>query len=130
MSNFDAVAGMYNIVVSDQHTTAEYQIPVEEFLTGLSDRNLPNELSVVGLERAIENSDLRDRLVSTMREEMDRLNGQRPLPKIQFVVNGPVQGAGDSFDIEIEGDFFSLEPVFGRKIKQRKPGWLVTSFRV
>ncbi len=65
-----------------------------------------------------------------MRKEMDYLNSQRPLPTIQFVVEGDIQGAGDSFEVEIDDEFYSLRPIFGRQIKKRDPGWLVAPFRI
>lgn len=131
MSDIDAVAGMYNIIVSSKRESADYRVPIEEFVTKLENRDLPDEICVAGLEEVLtENEELRDRLVSTMRQEMDYLNSQRPLPAIQFVVDGELQGAGDSFDVEIDGEFHSLQPVFGRQIKKRDSGWLVAPFRV
>lgn len=131
MSDIDAVAGMYNIIVSGERESAEYRVPVEEFVTKLKNRNLPDEICVAGLEEVLtEDEDLRDQLVSAMRQEMDYLNSQRPLPAIQFVVDGDIQGAGDSFDVEIDDEFHSLEPIFGRQIKKRDSGWLVAPFRV
>jgi hypothetical protein len=131
MSDIDAVAGMYNIIVSGKREPADHRVPVREFLTKLENRNLPDEICVIGLEGVLtENDDLREQLVSTMRQEMDYLNSQRPLPAIQFVVDGDVQGAGDSFDVEIDNEFHSLQPIFGRQIKKRKSDWLVAPFRV
>lgn len=131
MSDIDAVAGMYNIIVSSKRESADYRVPVEEFVMKLENRDLPDEICVAGLGEALtENVELRDRLVSTMRQEMDYLNSQRPLPAIQFVVDGELQGAGDSFDVEIDGEFHSLQPIFGRQIKKRDSGWLVAPFRV
>ncbi|SDN08007.1 hypothetical protein SAMN04487949_3287 [Halogranum gelatinilyticum] len=131
MSDIDAVAGMYNIIVSSERESAEYRVPVEEFVTKLENRNLPNEICVAGLEDVLtENEELRNRLVSTMRQEMDYLNSQRPLPAIQFVVDGDLQGAGDSYEVDIDGEFYSLQPVFGRQIKKRDSGWLVAPLRV
>jgi hypothetical protein len=130
MSEIDALAGMYNIIVTGERNTADYQVPVEEFVTKLENRDLPDEICVIGIETVLtENETLRNRLVSTMRQEMDYLNSQRPLPAIQFVVS-EVQGAGDSFDIEVDGEYRSLQPIFGRQMKQREPGWLVVPFRV
>ena len=131
MSDIDAVAGMYNIVDRKRRETADYQVPVEEFVSKLDNRDLPDEICVVGLEDLLEeDTDLRQSLITTMRQEMDYLNSQRPLPVIQFVVDGDIQGAGDSFDVEIDGEFHSLEPIFGRQIKKRDSGWLVAPFRV
>lgn len=131
MSDIDAVAGMYNIIVGGERKSADYRVPVEEFITKLENRDLPEEICVVGIEEVLtEDEDIRDRLVSTMRQEMDYLNSQRPLPAIQFVVDGDLQGAGDSFDVEVDGEYYSLQPVFGRQIKKRDTGWLVAPLRV
>lgn len=131
MSDIDAVAGMYNIILNSERESAEYRVPVDEFVSKLENRDLPEEICVAGLEDVLtEDDDLRERLVSVMRQEMDYLNSQRPLPAIQFVVDGELQGAGDSFDLEIDGEFYSLQPVFGRQIKKRDSGWLVAPFRV
>jgi hypothetical protein len=131
MSDIDAVEGMYNIIVNDEWESADHQVPVEEFLTKLKDRDIPDEICVVGLEEVLQKQDgIQDDLISTMRQEMDYLNGRRPLPAIQFAVDGDVQGTGESFEVEVDGEFCSLQPIFGRGIKQRDSGWLVTSFRV
>ena len=131
MSDIDAVAGMYNIIVSSERESAEYRVPLQEFVTKLENRDLPDEICVAGLEEVLtENEDLRNRLVSTMRQEMDYLNSQHPLPSIQFVVDGDLQGTGDSYEVEIDGEFYSLQPVFGRQIKKRDSGWLVAPLRV
>lgn len=130
MSDTDAVAGMYNVIVDGERESADHRVPVEEFLSKLADRDLPDEICVVGLEAVLADDDRRDRLVSAMRRELDYLNSRRPLPAVQFVVDGPVQGAGESFDVEVDGEFRSLEPVFGRQMKKRDSGWLVAPFRV
>jgi hypothetical protein len=131
MSDIDAVAGMYNIVDRKRRETADYQVPVEEFVSKLDNRDLPDEICVVGLEDLLEeDTDLRQSLITTMRQEMDYLNSQRPLPTIQFAVDGEFQSVGESFDVEIDGEFYSLRPIFGRQIKQRDPGWLVSTFRI
>ncbi|TKX40027.1 hypothetical protein [Halorubrum sp. CGM4_25_10-8A] len=131
MSDIDAVAGMYNIVNRESRTTADYQLPLDEFIHQLEERTLPKKVCVVGLEEALsEDDDLRERLVSVMRSEMDYLNNQHPLPSIQFAVEGEFQSVGDSFEVQIAGEFYALEPIFGRQIKRRRDGWLATPFRV
>jgi len=132
MSDIDAVAGMYNIIERGEWTTADYQLPIEEFVSSLDERDLPKEVCVVGLEDLLseEEEDARDNLVSVMRAEMDYLNNQHPLPTIQFAVECEFQSVGSTFEVEIDGEFYSLEPVFGRQIKRRRDGWLVTPFRV
>lgn len=131
MSEIDAVAGMYNIVDREKRTTADYQLPLEEFIDQLEERSLPQEVCVVGLEDVLsEDDELRERLVSIMRSEMDYLNNQHPLPSIQFAVEGTFQSVGDSFEIQLDGEFYALRPIFGRQIKRREDGWLATPFRV
>lgn len=131
MSDIDAVAGMYNIVERGEWTTADYQLPIDEFISNLDSRELPKEVCVVGLENVLsEEEDTRERLVSVMRSQMDYLNNQHPLPTIQFAVEGEFQSVGNTFEVEIDSEFYSLEPVFGRQIKRRRDGWLVTPFRV
>jgi hypothetical protein len=131
MSDLDAVAGMYNIVDPDQCATADHQLPIEEFVTSLESRDLPKEVCVVGLEDALASDlELRDRLVSVMRSEMDYLNNQHPLPSIQFAIDGTFQSVGDGFEVQVGDEFYSLEPIFGRQIKRRREGWLATPFRV
>lgn len=131
MSELDAVAGMYNIVVEGERETADHRVPVETFIGMLEERSLPDEIAVAGLEDVLtDDAELRERLLSAMRDQMDYLNNQHPLPVIQFEVEGSLQGAGETYEVEIDGEFHSLEPVFGRQIKKRADGWLVTPFRV
>jgi hypothetical protein len=85
----------------------------------------------VGLEGVLsEENETRERLVSVMRSQMDYLNNQHPLPTIQFAVEGSFQSVGNTFEVEIDSEFYSLEPVFDRQIKRRREGWLVAPFRI
>ncbi len=64
MSDIDAVAGMYNIIVSGERESADYRVPVDEFLSKLENRDLPEAICVVGLEDVLtDEDDIRDRLV-------------------------------------------------------------------
>jgi len=131
MSDIDAVAGMYNVMERGKWKTADYQLPIEEFVSSLDERNLPNVVCVVGLEEVLsEEEELRERLVSVMRAEMDYLNNQHPLPTIQFTLDGYFQSVGNTFEVAIGGEFYPLQEIFGRQIKRRRDGWLVTPFRV
>jgi len=81
MSEIDAVAGMYNIVDRGRMETADYQVPIEEFIARLENHDLPQEICVVGLGDVLSgDEELRESPVDTMRLKMDYLNGQRPLP--------------------------------------------------
>jgi len=131
MNDIDAVAGMYNVMEQGKWKTADYQLPIEEFVSCLDERDLPKEVCVVGLETALsEEEELRKRLVSVMRAEMDYLNNRHPLPTIQFTLDGNFQSVGNTFEVAIGGEFYSLQEIFGRQIKRRRDGWLVTPFRV
>ncbi|TKR27988.1 hypothetical protein [Natronomonas salsuginis] len=131
MNEIDAVAGMYNVMERGKWKTADYQLPIEEFVSSLDERDLPKEVCVVGLEMALaEEEELRERLVSVMRAEMDYLNNQHPLPTIQFTLGGNFQSVGDTFEVAIDSESYSLQTIFGRQIKRRRDGWLVTPFRV
>lgn len=131
MSDIDAVAGMYNVIERGKWKTADYQLPIEEFVSSLDERDLPKEVCVVGLEKVIsEEEQLRERVVSVMRAEMDYLNNQHPLPTIQFTLDGNFQSVGNTFEVAIGSEFYSLQTIFGRQIKRRRDGWLVTPFRV
>lgn len=131
MGDIDAVAGMYNIIDPETYRTADYQVPIGRFIEKLEDRDIPDEICTVGVEDLLVSNDERqERLTSVMREQMDYLNNLHPLPSIQFAVKRDIQSVGDTFEIEVDGEFYSLEPLFGRRIKERKPGWLVCSFRV
>lgn len=131
MNDIDAVAGMYNVIERGKWKTADYQLPIEEFVSSLAERDLPKEVCVVGLETVLsEDEELRERLVSVMRAEMDYLNNQHPLPTIQFALDGNFQSVGSTFEVAIGSEFHSLQIIFGRQIKRRRDGWLVTPFRV
>lgn len=130
MRNIDAIGGMYNIVKTDRKT-ADYQVPVEKFLEMIQDHEIPEELCVVGLESVLSGEkEIRREMIDTMRSESDYLNGLSTNPKIQFAVEGNFQAVGESFEVERDGEFYELEPIFGSRLKRRSDGWLVSPFRV
>ncbi|WP_435101190.1 hypothetical protein [Halarchaeum sp. P4] len=130
MRELDAIAGMYNVVVDD-HETAAHQVPISTFIEMLDAHEIPEELCVVGLEPVLaDDTETRRELVDTMRTECDYLNSCSPHRKIQFAVEGRFQSVGESFELERDGEFYPLTPVFGSRLKRRGQGWLVSPYRV
>ena len=130
MRDLDAIGGMYNIVITDRKT-ADYQVPVEKFIEMLSQHEIPEELCVVGVESVIAGEEqARRELIDSMRNESDYLNSLSPLPKIQFAVEGSFHSVGESFELEFDGEFYPLKPIFGSRLKRRSDGWLVSPYRV
>jgi len=132
MSEIDGLAGMYNILVEEEFDIADHRVPIETFIEMLEEGELPDELAVSGLDAALAagNQELISEMQAVMRRRRDWLDSRPSLPIIQFVVDGDLQDTGESFELLVDGDFYSLKPLFGRSIREREPGWLVTSFRV
>lgn len=132
MTNIDGLAGMYNILEESKFEIADHRVPIENFIEMLADGELPDELAVSGLDTALvaANDDLLTEMQSAMRRRRDWLDSRSPLPTIQFVVDGELQDTGESYDLVIEGEFYPLNSLFGRNLREREPGWLVTSYRV
>ena len=122
------IPGQYNIIVAGEYENFEHQMPIKEFLQRLKNDDVPDEVSVVGLEKVFEDEEFITELAREMDQRADDLEYQSPT--IQFVVEGNLQGAGDSFEVEIDDEFYSLRPIFGRQIKKRDSGWLVAPFRI
>lgn len=128
--DIDGLAGMYNIMAADEYETADHHLPISDFIDRLREHDLPDAVSVVRFEEALTDDMTQDELISVMRDNLNYLNSQRPLPLIQFIVDGEFHERADTFDVEYEGEFYSLRPIFGKNIKKREENWLVSSFRV
>lgn len=129
MSDIDAVRGVYNVVHTDR-SCAAHRVPVSEFCDRLEARDLPDELCVVEIASVVTADDDRaDRLATAMREAVDYLNGRRPLPAIQFVVDGKLRVSGGTLEVVVEDETRSLERFFGREPTRRGEGWYVVPFR-
>ena len=128
--DIDGLAGMYNIMKEGEYETADYQIPLDEFIKKLRERDLPEQVCVVGLEEALRDEEVRQELKDVMRDSVDHLNSGRPLPLIQFVVDGEFHKRTDTFDVQVDDEMHSLRPLFGKGVKKRESNWLVTSFKV
>ncbi|MDS0300943.1 hypothetical protein NDI76_19535 [Halogeometricum sp. S1BR25-6] len=123
---------MYNILVEEEFSIVDYRVPIETFIEMLEEGELPEELAVSGLDDALttENQELLSEMQAAMRQRRDWLDSRPSLPTVQFVVDGELQDTGESFELLVDGEFYSLKSVFGRSISEREPGWLVTSYRI
>jgi hypothetical protein len=130
MSNVDALAGVYNVVTTDRRC-ADHRVPVSEFVRRLEARDVPDQLCVVGLGDTVDGDPERaERLATAMRESVDFLNGRRPLPAIQFCVEGDLRVTGDRLEIVDDGETHQLDQLFSRAPRRRAEGWFVVPYRV
>lgn len=121
------IPGQYNIVIEDAYTTFEHQIPVEEFLQRLKNDDLPEKVSVVGLEDALSDDELADELAREMDRHANDLEYQSPT--IQFVVEGSFHRSGKTYDLRYDDELYALQQVFGPQIERKEEGeWLVAPF--
>lgn len=120
--------GVYNIVTKGDHETVDYQIPVEEFRERLEDDDVPDEVTVVGLEDAYDDPSFIDDLSRTMDRKADDLEHADPM--VQFVVDADIHRGTVAFDIFHDGDIYPLHEVFGRQIKRRNDAktWFTVPF--
>ena len=121
------IPGQYNIVISGAYETFEHQIPVAEFLQRLKEDNVPDKVSVVGLEDALYEGDIVEELAREMDRRDDDLVYQSPT--IQFVVEGTFHRSGKTFDLRYENELYSLQQVFGPQLERKENAdWLVAPF--
>jgi len=121
------IPGQYNLIIRDSYETFEHQIPVEEFLQGLKENDVPDKVSVVGLEDALRDDELTNELAREMDRHDDDLVYQSPT--IQFVVEGTFHRSGKTFDLRYEDDLYSLQRIFGPQLDRKEEGdWLVAPF--
>jgi len=120
--------GRYNIVIADEYDLFDHRVPVDEYLNMLREDNVPDELCVVGLGDAFEDSELIDELSRTMDRRADDLESRNPLPTIQFAVDGSFQRRKHDFELEADGDLHRLSQLFGSQIERQDSGWLIMPF--
>jgi hypothetical protein len=100
---------------------------MEEFVTRLERGDVPDEVSVVGLESVLQDEAEMMRVRRLMDDRANDLEFQNP--KIQFVVQGNFHRNRESFDLKIGDEFHSLRPLFGTKLKRHDDGdWLEALF--
>jgi len=102
-------------------------MPVEEFIERLQKDDVPDEVSVIGLEDALSDNELRTELKNTMDRRANDLEYQNPT--VQFVVEGSFHRQGKTYDLRYDDQLHSLQDVFGAQIEREGDGdWLVTPF--
>ena len=121
------IPGQYNIVVAGEHKTFDHQMPIEEFLQRLKNDDVPDEVSVVGLEEVFDDEELVNELAREMDQRADDLEYQSPT--IQFVVEGSFHRRGKTYDLRYEDDLYSLQEIFGPQLERREQGdWITSPF--
>jgi|GEM_PF-2554098 len=121
------IPGRYNVVEEGAHETFDHQIPVEEFVECLEEDDVPDEVSVVGLDAAFEDGDLATELAHAMDRRANDLEYQNPT--VQFVVEGSFHRRGKSYDLRYGDELYSLQDVFGPQLERKGDGdWLVAPF--
>jgi hypothetical protein len=121
------IPGRYNIVVASEYDTFDRREPIEDFVEQLEDDEVPDEVTVSGLEQALEDGDLIDRLSRTMDRRADDLEYQSTT--IQFVVDGSFHRRGKTFDLRHGDKLYPLQEVFGPQLERKEDGnWLVAPF--
>lgn len=121
------IPGRYNLVVEGTYDTFEHQMPVEEFVQRLTDDDVPDEVSVVGLGAAFLDDDLIDDLTRAMDRRANDLEYQSPT--IQFVIDGSFHRYGKTYDLQHSDELHSLQRVFGAQLEREGSGdWLVAPF--
>ncbi|QSG16342.1 hypothetical protein [Halapricum desulfuricans] len=127
MASPGQIPGRYNIIVKGEYETFEHQMPVEEYIQRLDNDDVPEKVSVVGLEKAFEDSDLAEKLAQTMDRRANDLEYQSPT--VQFVVEGSFHRQGKTYDLRYDGELYSLQQIFGPQIERKEEGdWLVAPF--
>jgi hypothetical protein len=122
------LAGRYNLVVADSYDLFDHRVPVSEFKSMLRDRDVPQEVCVVGLAETFEDDGEVKELRRLMDDAADGLEGQSSLPTIQFAVEGSFQRRSRDFELQTEDDLYRLSRVFGPQIKRRNSNWLTAPF--
>jgi len=127
MASSGQIPGRYNLIIEGKYDAFDHQIPVDEFLQRLKDDDVPDEVSVVGLEEAFRDGDLATKLAREMDRRANDLEYQNPT--VQFVVNGTFHRQGKTFDLRDGDDLHSLQEVFGPQLDRKEDGnWLVAPF--
>jgi hypothetical protein len=121
------IPGRYNLVIEGAYETFEHQIPVQEFLQRLTEDDIPEKVSVVGLADALSDEDLANELAGEMDQRANDLEYQSPT--IQFVVEGSFHRSGKTYDLRYDDELYSLQQVFGPQLERKEDGkWLVAPF--
>jgi hypothetical protein len=121
------IPGRYNLVIQGEYETFDHRMPVGEYLESLKTDEVPDEVSVVGLEEALEANEAIDEFAREMDQRADDLEYQTPT--IQFVLEGSFHRNGKHYDLRYSDDFYSLQRIFGPQLERKEQGdWLVAPF--
>lgn len=121
------IPGRYNLVIDGAYGSFDHRMPIEEFIERLRNDDVPSEVSVVGLEGALSDDDLRAELTDAMDRRANDLEYQNPT--VQFVVEGSFHRQGKTYDLRYDDELHSLQDVFGPQIERKEGGdWLVSPF--
>lgn len=122
------LSGEYNIVDEDEYDLFDHRVPIEEFQDMLREDDVPDEVCVVGLDEIFGDVDAVSELSKLMDRQANTLENRRPLPTIQFAVEGSFQRRERDFELQTGGDLHRLSRVFGPQIERRRSGWLTSPF--
>ena len=121
------IPGQYNIIIAGEYETFDHQMPVEEFLQRLKNDDVPDEVSVVGLEETFDDEELVNKLAREMDQRADDLEYQSPT--IQVVVEGSFHRRGKNYDLRYDDELYSLQEIFGSQLERREKGdWITSPF--
>ncbi|MUW14269.1 hypothetical protein GJ633_06055 [Halorubrum sp. CBA1125] len=121
------IPGRYNIIVAGEYETFDHQMPIDEFFQRLKNDDVPDEVSVVGLEKMLDDEEFINELAREMDQRADDLEYQSPT--IQVVVEGSFHRRGKTYDLRYEGELYSFQDIFGPQLERREQGdWITSPF--
>ncbi|ELY46662.1 hypothetical protein [Natronorubrum sulfidifaciens] len=121
------IPGRYNLIIEGAYDTFDHRMPIEEFINRLQNDDVPDEVSVIGLEEALSDIEHRADLRGAMDQRANDLEYQNPT--VQFVVEGSFHRQGKTYDLRYDDQLHSLQDVFGPQLERKEDGnWLVTPF--
>lgn len=120
--------GEYNIVVKDEFDLFAHQVPIEEFKERLREDDIPDEITVSGLDDVFGDDDEVSELSKLMDRQANSLENRHPLPTIQFAVEGSFQRRQRDYELQVGDELHRLSRVFGPQIERRSGGWLTAPF--
>ena len=121
------IPGRYNIIVAGEYETFDHQMPIDEFLQRLKNDDVPDEVSVVGLEKMLDDEEFINELAQEMDQRADDLEYQSPT--IQIVVEGSFHRRGKTYDLRYDSELYLLQDIFGPQLERREQGdWITSPF--
>ena len=121
------IPGQYNIIVAGEYDAFDHQMPIDEFLQRLKNDDVPDEVSVVGLEKMLDDQEFTNELAWEMDQRADDLEYQSPT--IQIVVEGSFHRQGKTYDLRYDDNLYSLQDIFGPQLERRGNGnWITSPF--